>query len=88
MPAEETATDALRSALRTLNVGATFRNPEPLRDLVCAVVTQLKSEGVPPEHVVRAIKDIAYEANMQVVETGLLDQMIKWCIDAYFEAAD
>lgn len=77
-------TDALRSALSTLDVGTTLAHPEKLREQVCAVVEELKEAGMSPEHVVLAVKGIVYEANMRVVDTRLIDQIVTWCIDQYF----
>jgi hypothetical protein len=81
---EESPTDALRSALRNLDVIATLARPDAFREQVCAAVDHLKKSGLSPEHVVLAIKGIVYEANMRVADVGLIDQMVQWCIERYF----
>ena len=80
----ESPTDALRSALRTLDIPATLARPDALREQVCAVVNELKQTGMSPEHVVLALKGLVYEANKRVADVGLIDQVVQWCIEQYF----
>jgi hypothetical protein len=84
MDVPESPGDALRETLRTLSVAAALANPEPLRKQVCELVSELKKSGMTPERVVLTVKALVFEANREVAEVGLLQQIVRWCIEQYF----
>ena len=88
MPTEQSATAALHEALSGIDTTAYYAKPDmlgPLHKKVCAVVDELKITGSSPEHIIVVIKGIASEANIGLAGTRLVDQMVKWCIEQYFE---
>ena len=84
------AADTLRDALRSLPPGAYAINPaslEPLHRLVCNVVDELKADGMSPEHVMLAVKGVAYEAKLGLGSAPLIERLVKWCLDQYFKSS-
>jgi len=59
----------------------------PLHEKVCAVVDEMRAEGMKPEHVVLAVKGIAFEARMGPGGWKLIDTMVKWCLEQYFKTS-
>jgi hypothetical protein len=70
-----------------------------LRDQVCALVDEMKSTGATPERVIVAMKGVAMDARIDGhvrlhdpdprrepyrPSSGLLDSMVKWCIERYY----
>jgi hypothetical protein len=87
MPLTE-ATDALRAALAAIppieyTSYRTTRGPTHQR--VCDVVDELKATGMAPEHVILAVKGIAFEAMMGPLAGVLVDEMVTWCLEQYFK---
>ena len=83
-----TSSDILRVALANLppsayEAGAPTNNS--LHKKVCAVVDDMKAEGMKAEHVMLAVKGIAYEARMGPASWRLIDTMTKWCLEQYFK---
>ena len=56
-----------------------------LHEKVCAVVDEMRAEGMKPEHVVLAVKGIAFEARMGPGSWKLIETMVKWCLEQYFK---
>ena len=86
MYAHSTA-DALRKALEDIPqvvLLADSKMLDPLHKKVCAVVDELRATGMAPEHVLLAVKGIAYEAKMGAVGEGLVETMVKWRVEQYF----
>ena len=80
--------DSLRQALSDLPPSAYMADRPALDDLhqkLCAVVDDLKAAGLNPEHVMLAIKGVAFEAMMGPLAGVLVDKMIKWCLEQYFK---
>jgi hypothetical protein len=84
---EHGAITALRNALVDLPASSYSGDQKtlgPLHEKVCAVVDLLKAEGMAPEHVLLAVKGVAYEAQMDAASDILVERMVKWCIEQYF----
>jgi hypothetical protein len=77
----------------------TIAEVQLVRDRVCALVDELKTAGVTPERVIVAIKEVARDAHIDGhvrlldasngrepyrPSAGLLDSMVKWCIERYY----
>jgi hypothetical protein len=89
MPAPN-ATDVLRAALSDLPPSAYSADRQTLRVLhrqVCDVVDELKAAGMMPEHVILAVKGVAFEAMMGPLAGTLIQKMVKWCLEQYFKDA-
>ncbi|MEO5579855.1 MAG: hypothetical protein ABIR58_04300 [Gemmatimonadaceae bacterium] len=66
-----------------------------IRESVCAVVRLMRAAGVPPEKMLRSVKDMMQDGGLAPMgstarlSTGELDMlypnMVTWCIDAYYE---
>ena len=85
---KQSATDALRAALSEFRPNAYTIEPSmlaPLRPKVCAVVDELKAAGAAPEHVLLAVKGIAFGAMKGPYTTLVVDRMVKWCLEQYFK---
>jgi len=83
-----TSSDILRDALAGLPPSAyetTAATSGSLHKKVCAVVDEMKADGMKPEHVMLAVKGIAYEAQMGPASWRLIETMIKWCLEQYFK---
>jgi hypothetical protein len=85
--APQGATDALRSALSSLNPGDFTASAMhgPLHANVCAVVDELKAIGARPEHVILTIKAIAHESSLGSRRSILIEKMVTWCLAQYFK---
>ena len=84
---ERTTSDVLREALAGLPPVAYKRAAEGqggVRDKVFAVVDEMKGAGVKPEHVILALKGIAFEAQMGPASPILIEAMVRWCLERYF----
>jgi hypothetical protein len=59
---------------------------------VCAFVRERRDAGDPPERVVVALKDVIDRATIRSGRTekqsALVETMIRWCINEYYQAAD
>ena len=89
MPSRSSS-DILRDALASLppsTYDAAGASAGPLHEKVCAVVDELKAEGMKPEHVILAVKGIAYEAQMGPASWRLIETLVKWCLEQYFKAS-
>lgn len=87
MPAPKSA-DLLRTALSALPHAAYTAQREALGALhqkVCDVVDELKATGMEPEHVILAVKGIAFEAAMGPLAPALMEKMVTWCLEQYFK---
>lgn len=87
MPLTEAA-DTLRAALAAISPSAYTSKRDalgPLHQKVCDVVDELKAAGMAPEHVILAVKGIAFEATMGPLAGVLVDEMVKWCLEQYFK---
>jgi hypothetical protein len=85
------SSDALRDALTNLPPSAYEPNAPSVGELhqkVCAVVDELRAAGMQPEHVILAVKGIAYEASLGPESWRLMETLVKWCIAQYFNGAD
>ena len=70
---------------------------EELRQLVCDVVDEFKSSGWPPERIIVAVKRIAADAGVfpsrDILSStsalknqdAALVNMVRWCIDRYYD---
>jgi len=84
------AVAVLRDALAHLPAsahGADEKTLAPLHEKVCAVVDAMKDKGMLPEHVLLAVKGIAYEAHLGTASGALVERMVVWCLDQYFRAS-
>jgi hypothetical protein len=82
------AIDVLREALSNLPPSAYMADRHelgPLHQTVCDAVDELKAEGAAPEHVLLAIKGIAFEAMMGPLANVLMEKMVTWCLEQYFK---
>src|SRR5689334_18623889 len=82
------AADALRAALAAIPPAeyTSHRTTRgPIHQKVCDVVDELKATGMAPEHVILAVKGIAFEAMMGPLAGILVDEMVKWCLEQYFK---
>jgi hypothetical protein len=65
---------------------------ENLHLRVCAFVRERRDAGDPPERVVVALKDVIDRATICSARTekqsALVETMIRWCINEYYQAAD
>jgi hypothetical protein len=82
------AVDALRSSLAALT--ETRAQPSSaelsmLRRRVCAVVDVLKADEMAAERVVMAVKHVAIESGIQWTHNRIVDRLIDWCLDRYYE---
>jgi hypothetical protein len=87
MPAQ-TPVDVLRAALAALpavDYTADRERLGPLHQKVCDVVDELKATGMNPEHVVLAVKGIAFEAMMGPLADVLIEKLVGWCLEQYFK---
>jgi hypothetical protein len=87
-PNDHDAVAVLRAALAHLpanTYGADEKTLAPLHEKVCGVVDAMKASGMMPEHVLLAVKGIAYEAHLGVASGALVERMVKWCLDQYFK---
>ena len=90
---------ALQDSLRTIAISQpavlTDACRAALKDRVCAVVDELKAEGLPPERVIVAVKQMAQEAGLSpsrgvltvaplAGRDALVVGMISWCIERYY----
>lgn len=83
------STKALRQALAGLPpiaYAAAIEGSGSLRAKVCAVVDDMKAANMAPEHVLLAIKGIAFEAEVGRGSTRLVEVMVTWCLEQYFKA--
>jgi cell division protein ZapA (FtsZ GTPase activity inhibitor) len=86
-------------ALRRLDIALRLAGPDgdeagiaELRDAVCEQVMHLRAQGEPPERVLVEIKREIQEAQTRVntprgdepALRTLTDQVVRWCIDAYY----
>jgi hypothetical protein len=100
-PASSTRRPRLSSgALRRLDIALRLAGPgdaagvAELRDAVCEQVVHLRGQGEPPERVLVEIKREIQEAQTRVNaprgdDTALrclTDQVVRWCIEAYYRA--
>jgi hypothetical protein len=60
----------------------------PLRGQVFDVADDLKAAGLRAEHVLLAVKTIALDSMMDPLGTLLIDQIVTWSIERYFESTD
>jgi hypothetical protein len=82
------SSDVLRDALASLAPSAyqaAGTVPGSLHEKVCAVVNDLKADGMKPEHVILAVKGIAFEAEMGPSSWRLVETLVKWCLEQYFK---
>jgi hypothetical protein len=83
------ANELLRQALADLAPAqyeaAATGKVSSLHEKVCAVVDEMRAEGMKPEHVVLAVKGIAFEARMGPGSWKLIETMVKWCLEQYFK---
>ena len=85
---ERPAVEVLRSALRATvtyspdHSGIVRRG---VRDAVCAVVDELRTEGMAPEDVVVFVRSIATSAGADYF-SDINSDAIRWCIARYFGA--
>jgi hypothetical protein len=82
------AANSLRAALASIpsaeyTLHRTTRGA--IHQKVCDVVDELKATGMAPEHVILAVKGIAFEAMMGPLAGVLVDEMVKWCLEQYFK---
>jgi hypothetical protein len=86
---DPTSSDALRDALAGLPpiaYAAAAERQGPLQQKVCAVVDDMKAAGMKPEHVILAVKGIAFDAQMGPGSQRLIDAIVRWCLEQYFKA--
>src|SRR5690348_14748165 len=84
----QTATNDLREALARLPdyaLAADRAALGPLHEKVCAVVNELKATGMQPEHVLLAVKRIAFGVLARPSANILIEKMTKWCLEQYFK---
>ena len=81
------STDGLAQALRTADGHALTRLMEPeltlLHTEVALMTLDLKADGSVPERVIVRLREIA--ADVGVTEGPLMDRVIVWAIEAYFD---
>ena len=81
------STDSLAQALRTADGHALTWLMEPeltlLRTEVALMTQDLKADGSVPERVILHLRKIA--ADVGVTEGPLMDRIVGWAIEAYFE---
>jgi len=85
----DSATGRLRDALAHVPVAAYVGDPEalaPLDQLMCELVEELKAKGMAAEHVLLAVKGIAFEAGLGLTSASLLERLVTRCIEEYFKS--
>lgn len=86
---------ALRLALQAIKLPLSTEIREPLRAKVCEYVDALKAAGRPPEHVILAVKKLAFDAGYQTTShivysekvygpDALIVELVGWCIERYY----
>lgn len=86
---------ALRQALDTIKLPLSSEARGPLRETVFDYVDALKAAGRPPEHVILAVKKLAFDAGYQTTShivysekvygpDALIVELVSWCIERYF----
>ena len=88
MTAPSSATDRLRDALSHLPVAAYIGDAdviEPLDQLMCDLVVELRDKGMSPEQVLLTVKGVAFEAGLGLTSASLLERIITRCIEQYFK---
>ena len=71
----------LRAAAQDLRKG--------LRSVVTAYVSVLRTNGDPPDRVVRLVKDAVEESNLALPlgeQRALREEVVRWAIEAYYAA--
>jgi hypothetical protein len=83
------ATDVLRSAIADLPRSSYSADGTALGSLhkkVCDAVDELKARGMVPEHVLLAVKAIAFDATAkEPTASVLIEKMVKWSLAQYFK---
>jgi hypothetical protein len=90
---------ALREALDTIKLPLSSEARGPLRATVFDYVDALKAAGRPPEHVILAVKKLAFDAGYQTTShivysekvygpDALIVELVSWCIERYFGDRD
>ena len=85
---DQSPSDELRAALSAVSPAVAIGEPEllaPLREKVCALVDELKADGMTPEQVILAAKRIATEAGVGLAGARLLEEVVRWCVEQYFK---
>ena len=86
---------ALRQALNTIKLPLSSEARRSLRATVFDYVDALKAAGRPPEHVILAVKKLAFDAGYQTTShivysekvygpDALIVELVSWCIERYF----
>lgn len=61
---------------------------EEVRSAACAFVDELKTQDMPPEQVLVAIKDLLHDVAGERDNDGqrqLVQKVVSWCISAYYD---
>jgi hypothetical protein len=81
--------DVLRAAIADLPPSAYLADRDEklnsLRHQVSDLVDELKATGMAPEHVMLAVKGVAFDAVMGPFSTGLVEKMVRWSLEEYFK---
>jgi hypothetical protein len=83
------AMEQLRDALAQLPGAAYAGDGDAVANverLMCEVVDELKHRGMAPEHVLLAVKGVAFEAGLGLTSATLMERMVTRCIEQYFTA--
>lgn len=79
--------DLLLNALKELPPAEylhALKHPDPLHELVCALVHDMKGDGMLPEQVIIAIRRLVDEARLPYAASYLVDRLMTVCIEQYF----
>jgi hypothetical protein len=72
---------ALREALAAVR-GTPWQSSDAFQAALCAYVGELRADGLGPVDMLLAIK-----GTLHGVPPSLLEQSVRWCIEAYYRAA-
>jgi hypothetical protein len=53
------------------------------KDSLCSYVGTLKANGLPPERMLAAVKELL-RTTQPALDSSLAEQAVKWCIEAYY----
>ena len=83
------AVDELSAALHAL-VGRSLASADipTLQPLVCAVVDEMISDGVLPERILIAMRQIVQDAGLDWQDDRIGEPVIRWCLRRYFRPGE